>query len=75
MSLIYKERASNSPYVETVTQGLTVSDGSTIRPAECRWHLVFVRHRDAPGAQANSSARAFRFSTPPSKPATMTNLT
>ena len=43
MSIIYKERLSDSPYVETITHGRTASDGSTIRPAECRWHMVIVR--------------------------------
>ena len=43
MSIIYEERLSDSPYVETITHGRTASDGSTIRPAECRWHMVFVR--------------------------------
>ncbi len=44
MNIIYKKRTSDSPYVETVTQGWTVSDGSTMRSAESRWHMVFVRH-------------------------------
>ena len=43
MSIVYKERRSDSPYVEAVTHGRTESDGSTVRPAECRWHLVVVR--------------------------------
>ena len=38
-----EERRSDSPYVEAVTHGWTESDGSTVRPAECRWHLVVVR--------------------------------
>jgi hypothetical protein len=44
MSLIYEERSSDSPYVETIMQGQTVSDGSTVRPAESHWHMVFTRH-------------------------------
>ncbi len=44
MSIIYEERWSDSPYVETITHGWTASDGSTNRPAECHWHMVFVRH-------------------------------
>jgi hypothetical protein len=44
MSLIFEERSSDSPYVETIMQGQTVSDGSTIRPAENHWHMVFTRH-------------------------------
>ena len=43
MSIIFEERLSDSPYVETITHGWTASDGSTIRPAECHWHMVFVR--------------------------------
>ena len=43
MSIIYKERPSDSPYVESIIQGWTASDGSTTRPAECSWHMVFVR--------------------------------
>lgn len=43
MSLIYEERLSDSPFVETMTHGWTVSDGSPIRPAECHWHIVLVR--------------------------------
>ena len=44
MSMIYEERPSDSPYVETITDGWTASDGSTIRPAEIHWHMVFARH-------------------------------
>ncbi len=44
MNLIYEERLSDSPYVETVIQGRTDGDGSTIRPAECHWHMVIVKH-------------------------------
>lgn len=43
MSLIFEERQSDSPYVETVTQGYTAVSGSTIRPAESHWHMVFVK--------------------------------
>lgn len=44
MSIIYEERPSDSPYVETVTRGWTASDGTTIRPSEVHWHMVFARH-------------------------------
>ena len=44
MSIIYKERSSESRYVETITHGWTVGDGSTVHPAECHWHMVLVRH-------------------------------
>ena len=43
MSIIHEDRPSDSPYVETVTRGRTVSDGSPIRPAESRWHMVLRR--------------------------------
>lgn len=44
MTLIYEERVSDSPYIETVTRGWTESDGSVIRPAEVHWHMVFAKH-------------------------------
>ena len=34
MIIIYEEKTLDSPYVETIMRGWTVSDGSTIRPAE-----------------------------------------
>lgn len=43
MSIIHEERPSDSPYIESVTRGRTLSAGSTIRPAESHWHLVLVR--------------------------------
>jgi hypothetical protein len=45
MTLIYEERVSDSPYIETVTRGWTESDGSVIRPADVHWHMVFARHK------------------------------
>ena len=42
MSMLYEERSSDSPYIETIIRGWTASDGSTIRPAEINWHMVFV---------------------------------
>ncbi|HEX2907049.1 MAG TPA: hypothetical protein VHO69_09330, partial [Phototrophicaceae bacterium] len=45
MSLIYVERPSDSPYIETITTGQMVGNGSTIRPAEVHWHLVIVNYR------------------------------
>lgn len=44
MNIIYEERSSNSPYVETITSGWTASDGAVIRPSEIHWHLVFARY-------------------------------
>jgi AraC-like DNA-binding protein len=43
MSILHNQRLSDSPYVEAITHGWTVNDGSTIRPAECNWHMVFVK--------------------------------
>ncbi len=48
MSIITEERSSDSPYIETITRGRTMSDGSPIRPAECHWHMVIVRHNGSP---------------------------
>jgi len=47
MTIIYEERLSDSPYVETITHGHTAGDGSTIRPAAYQWHMVVVRYRGA----------------------------
>lgn len=44
MTIVFEERLSDSPYVESVTHGYTASTGSTIRPAETHWHMVFTRH-------------------------------
>lgn len=43
MSILHEQRISDSPYVETITHGWTMSDGSTIRPSESNWHMVFVK--------------------------------
>ena len=48
MSIVYETRPSDSPYIEAITRGRTESAASSIRPAETRWHMVFVRqHGDA----------------------------
>jgi AraC-like DNA-binding protein len=44
MSMISEERLSDSPYVEKVMRGWTISEGTSIRPAEIHWHMVFVKH-------------------------------
>lgn len=44
MGFICEQRESDSPYVETIIQGRTEGNGSVIRPAECHWHLVIVKH-------------------------------
>jgi hypothetical protein len=46
MSIIFHERSSASPYIETITHGRTVSDGAALRPAEIHWHMVLVRQQD-----------------------------
>ena len=43
MSMTFEQRTSDSPYIESVTHGWTQSEGSSVRPAECHWHMVFVR--------------------------------
>jgi AraC-like DNA-binding protein len=43
MGFIFEERTSDSPYIETVTQGRTEGHGSTVRPAETHWHMVLLR--------------------------------
>jgi hypothetical protein len=42
MTILFEQRCSDSPLIETVTQGYTPSAGSTIRPAECNWHMVVI---------------------------------
>jgi AraC-like DNA-binding protein len=44
MSLVSEARLSDSPYIESVMRGWTLSEGTTIRPAEIHWHMVFVSH-------------------------------
>jgi AraC-like DNA-binding protein len=44
MSLLHKERASDSPFVEKVMHGVAMSDGAATRPAENHWHMVFIKH-------------------------------
>ena len=43
MTILHEERRSDSQFIESVTRGWTASDGSTIRPAECHWHMVLRR--------------------------------
>ena len=42
-SIISRARWSDSPYVELIMHGRTLRDDSPTRPAECHWHMVFVR--------------------------------
>lgn len=43
MTIEAEERLSDSPFVEAVMRGMTLADGSSVRPAESHWHLVFTR--------------------------------
>lgn len=43
MSLVHEDRLSDSPFVDKITRGQTLSAGSTIRPSESHWHMVLVR--------------------------------
>jgi hypothetical protein len=43
MGFLVEQRASDSPYVEAVMHGRTAGNGTTIRPAECHWHMVLAR--------------------------------
>lgn len=43
MIINLEQRSSDSPYVEAVMCGCTAVAGSTIRPAESHWHMVFVK--------------------------------
>ncbi len=43
MIINLEERSTDSPYVEAVMHGYTAVSGSTIRPAESHWHMVFVK--------------------------------
>ncbi|MEZ4732979.1 MAG: helix-turn-helix transcriptional regulator [Caldilineaceae bacterium] len=45
MTIRVEQRLADSPYIDTITQGQTVCDGSAIRPAEVCWHMVFVREQ------------------------------
>lgn len=44
MSLIVEQRPSDSPLIDSIARGRTTDPGSTVRPAETHWHMVFTRH-------------------------------
>jgi hypothetical protein len=44
MTILAEERPSDSPFVEKIMHGRSVSKGFAIRPAEVHWHMVFVKH-------------------------------
>jgi hypothetical protein len=45
MTLTVEQRPSDSPYVGTITRGHTLNAATVIRPAECHWHMVIVKHQ------------------------------
>lgn len=45
MPIVFETRATDSPYIESVTRGHTVGAGTVLRPAECNWHMVFVNYQ------------------------------
>ena len=45
MSFMVDSRLLDSPYIDTITHGHTTSTGSTTRPAEVNWHMVFVNYQ------------------------------
>ena len=47
MSLIVEQRPSDSPLIDSIARGRTIGSGSTVRPAETHWHMVFTRHNGA----------------------------
>lgn len=50
MSLVFEERASDSPLVDNITHGHTVGEGFSIRPAESHWHMVLIKVAGKPQA-------------------------
>ena len=40
MTIVFEERLSDSPYVDTVIRGESVRSGSAIRPAASQWHMI-----------------------------------
>lgn len=43
MTIVYEEHLTDSPYIDSLTHGHTISDGGTIRPAENNWHLILQK--------------------------------
>lgn len=44
MTILFDERLSDSPYVDKVMRGYTISQGAPTRPAEMKWHMVLTKH-------------------------------
>ncbi|MEO8611423.1 MAG: helix-turn-helix domain-containing protein [Chloroflexota bacterium] len=45
MGFVAETRLSDSPYLEQVSHGYTEGNGSTVRPSEIHWHMVFTKHQ------------------------------
>jgi AraC-like DNA-binding protein len=45
MTIIFERRDSNSPYIESITQGYTAEDGLALRPAESNCHLIISKYQ------------------------------
>lgn len=45
MSIVHQECPSDSPLIASVIRGEIVQDGSSVRPAESHWHMVFVNYQ------------------------------
>jgi AraC-like DNA-binding protein len=45
MEIAFQTRESDSALIDSVTAGVILRDGSTIRPAENNWHIVIVQHQ------------------------------
>jgi AraC-like DNA-binding protein len=43
MTILFERRLSDSPYIDSITQGYTADDGSALRPAESSWHLIIMK--------------------------------
>lgn len=43
MNLLFTDRISDSTYIEMISHGYSLSNGTLTRPAESCWHLIIVR--------------------------------
>jgi AraC-like DNA-binding protein len=43
MGLVFEERTSDLPFIQTITHGVMTGNATTIRPAENNWHMVFTK--------------------------------
>lgn len=48
MVITLDEHLPDSPYIESISHGITTSAGALIRPAENSWHMVLVRKDGTP---------------------------